>query len=756
MQTVSSAFQSAIIAPERRVKAKVVIDLFDNDQILATGASVTATSTLTQGPITFGASAAFDGQSDLGRPRAVAAVDGSVFPSTSLFPVPANSQAGWWAGVMSNASGVVSPTQYLTINYGAVKTFGAMSISADTTLGYPVDFTIDYSNNGTTWTNHVTVANNTQVVWLHTVSPLVNAQYLRLGITKWSLPNRYPVILEFSNGWTLDSNGALSDRIKTIEIQREAYFEDATSLPVGNYSAATCSIELGNEDGVFYQRNASSPYYGYLKPNKKIKVWFGLYVPGDGAADAEGYVWLPQGTFYTRTFQGGLSKSTVTVQAWDRVKRLSEISWDGSEILAGYTISGLIQFLCQQPSAALSTTDYVVGTNSGNTTTDVLDYAYFEAKPFWDHLAALAEAEAGFLYFDENNVLQFKNRYFFSSTRLSQAHTSGVTVLNVNYSGGVAAGSTIYIMDDSHTDSYTVSSANLVANTITLTGATVRAYPVGSYVSNRAPVITLTDSNTITDLSDEYQLEKMRNKVEIKSSPLTLAINQNGSLVGDEVIFKKDTTQTNQEPFTINAGQTTTLKINFDKVPVLADFTHTATISVLVYGLAGDPATYLDPAYITKSWVDASGNARTNPYAWGGYLKLTNTDSNNRVFVQILVSGYAMERHGGIVGTAKDDILITQYGEKVFSLDNPYVIRSTHAQALANHLMQTWKDPTAPMKISMPARGLFHLQLGDRIKVIQADEGLSDAALNNHFYVVRHHMKFDGGLDSEMDCIAAN
>jgi hypothetical protein len=51
--------------------------------------------------------------------------------------------------------------------------------------------------------------------------------------------------------------------------------------------------------------------------------------------------------------------------------------------------------------------------------------------------------------------------------------------------------------------------------------------------------------------------------------------------------------------------------------------------------------------------------------------------------------------------------------------------------------------------------GLFHHQLGDRIKINDSELGYSDANLNNHFFITRIELDFDGGLGGRYSLLPA-
>ena len=88
------------------------------------------------------------------------------------------------------------------------------------------------------------------------------------------------------------------------------------------------------------------------------------------------------------------------------------------------TIGELVETVCQ--GAGLSPDQYLI-----DATTQVVPYAVFESKTVWEHLRKLAEAEGGFIYFDESGILRFESRAHLAGHAAEARHIDNSISLNV-------------------------------------------------------------------------------------------------------------------------------------------------------------------------------------------------------------------------------------------------------------------------------------------------------------------------------------
>jgi hypothetical protein len=297
---------------------------------------------------------------------------------------------------------------------------------------------------------------------------------------------------------------------------------------------------------------------------------------------------------------------------------------------------------------------------------------------------------------------------------------------------GLVAGDTIYLDDNTNSESVTIDSSWDGSTAVTLTSNLTNSYAANSYVYKQPVVATFQESDVIIDIDDQYVLDKARNKIEVKATPLIVPLDGLGS-PAIETVWQLD------EPITIPAGDHENIDIFFTKEPVIYNDDYDLIITV-----STDPEG--DESYITTSWQPST------PYAWGGHLRISNSHTSDVEVVGLIIDGVPLETAGGIIEKAEDTTLQATQGERSYSLESRFIQRKAHALAIANNLLRIWKDPSAPLKCK--GRGMPHLQLGDHVKVISTRQGLTNANLNNHFILTRIVLDYDGGLTGEYDLLA--
>jgi hypothetical protein len=735
MQSVSAGFLTGILADERRILQHTEITLVDNPP---NWASATCSASSTLDPILTPVTQAFNGKNY--PQRKFAWVGEDCFPAGDLYPVApdGSSEIGWWSENSGDENGNFASPEWIQVDYGANIQVEAVAVHCYKLWGYPLDPVVQYSTNGTDWTTiAVTPMNDSasSLYWsiVYLLPSLIEARYIKLTFSQWSKPNKRAKIIELEPGWTID----VSDRIKSINILKERSADDeSSSLPIGNSSANECNIEIDNTDGAFYQHNTSSPYYGYLKRNRKVRVWFAL-----GLDDEE---YLPQGVFYTVSWQGSRTSPSVKVTAWDGAKRMMETQCSTFPIYENKRISEVAQLLVEH--YGLTVGDYRIFP-----TAETIPYTWFAKNDYWSNLQALAAGETGCVYFHENGRLIFENRYHIATGRLTAQANSGATSIVVDNTFGLETGDTITVdgVDTSNVhvqEDVTIDGSWDGSLTIPLTSALTNTYKARSYVYLASdPVCEVYDESNFTiDIDDQYTLDKCRNKIEVHAKPLRVPLDGMGMPVIATVWQLSDT----DDPIIIPAGGYYDLDIEFSSQPVLSNLTY--SVEVILTGEDLDTFAELtnDPGgAIQHEWQDGG------PYAWGGKLRISTTNANDVLIVGVLLNGVVLEETGKIAGKASAESLITWQGERSYTLTSNFIQSRIHAQALADQLLLRYQDMQPALSVT--GLGLFHHQLGDRIKINDSELGYSDANLNNHFFITRIELDFDGGLGGRYSLLPA-
>ncbi len=168
----------------------------------------------------------------------------------------------------------------------------------------------------------------------------------------------------------------------------------------------------------------------------------------------------------------------------------------------------------------------------------------------------------------------------------------------------------------------------------------------------------------------------MRNNITIKATPLAPASSAENIFTLHEVV-------------TIPAGESKTLPCYFNKQPCVevAD------------------ASFEGGAHITKT--------AEVKYSYGSFITFANSGDSDETVTVLTIEGKPLLAEGSMVAVAKDDNLITLYGESAYTIENEFIQKLDYAQELADDLLDEMKLPDA--EIEFEIIGMPWLQLGDII-----------------------------------------
>lgn len=393
MYPVSQAFQDHMRADLRRVLARVTIDYTspDLDQSLAVTASEAA-------------NVSYPAQTADGVAQAThrwASLDGSwVLDGTyRLAPGPADLsryQFGWWGSQLAGQDGAfVEPHPTLTITHIPRPVHTLRVVGDSARQEWPVDFRIDlYGPDGALLYSE-TVTGNAAVEWSKTLpSPVLDVAKQVLTITRWSHPGRQAKVLEF---FTSIQETYLSGDIVEIRLLEEREASQG-SLPVGNISANEITIRLANEGGKFDPTNTQSPLANLLKPNRRIRAWFGIRDDQTGQEE-----WVPLGTFWAINWDSPDDALEATVVARDRLELLRKSTYRSSQVQQNVSLYALAEQVLRD--AGLHPWEYVIDPALQQI---VVPWAWLQPMSHREALRIIAEAALAVVYADRDGVVRIE------------------------------------------------------------------------------------------------------------------------------------------------------------------------------------------------------------------------------------------------------------------------------------------------------------------------------------------------------------
>lgn len=387
MLSVSADFKTAAVAAARQVAKRVKIWLVDNNSQAGT---ITVTADELDATL-FPKAALINGRTTAAKKWALARDD--CFPADDLYPIDTGYEGGWFDDTLSDANGDLAVPLEIVLQYGVALGGPHLEWWGDAWLGYPVDFEWFYWNSVTSaWVSVASVTGNTATSYSMSGSTITQTwSKFKLKITKISRANSHANLIEVQVSQMAD----ISSYIKSLEILKERYYNKQGTIPVGNAAASELVMVLNNLGLLFDPRGSGGTFAGNILPNRKVTVELGFVLPG-GTTE-----YCAAGVYYTKSWTtdwGGMT----TVRAYDGTKKLLRKKYAGA-VQEGKTVGELVETVCQ--ASGLSPDQYLI-----DATTQVIPYAVFESKTVWEHLRKLAEAEGGFIYFDESGILRFENR----------------------------------------------------------------------------------------------------------------------------------------------------------------------------------------------------------------------------------------------------------------------------------------------------------------------------------------------------------
>lgn len=226
----------------------------------------------------------------------------------------------------------------------------------------------------------------------------------------------------------------------------------------------------------------------------------------------------------------------------------------------------------------------------------------------------------------------------------------------------------------------------------------VRIETLGSVPSE--PVLEITDNDYFPPLQAPSRQDQVANEIVVTTQPLKPADTP-------EEVYRSTT------PISVPAGQTVTVKAKYNQPPVIES---TASLDNPPAGVSITSVTY---------------------YAWGAEVTIQNTSGSN-ADVTLVITGKPLSVQGGEQVIVRDEASIIENGVLRYEFPvNPLVQTLAQAQAIANALLASAKDPRRDIEVEW--MGNPALELGDRVTVVGQD-----------VYVIRQEIDWAGALSARL------
>lgn len=300
-------------------------------------------------------------------------LDGSYHP----LPGDQSSSVGWWGTQLSDANGYLTNPPVITVAF-SVRTLAALKLVGDSQLDcYATDFTYKVydASDVELYTHEVT--NNTLVDWNTSIVPVVGAAKLTLTVLRLNKPG---VTAKLTEMYTAVVQTYDAEMLESISLLEEIGYNTG-SLPIGNISSNEIDITISNADRRFDLNNASSRLRGFVKRNRRIRVWMGAYVGND-------IEWVPMGTFWSTSWDISKDSLVATVTGRDRLELLRQTDFTISIVYDNYTLYDLFEIILQD--AGLLSEEYELDATLSSVVIPHAWFAKMSHREALQHLAGCA------------------------------------------------------------------------------------------------------------------------------------------------------------------------------------------------------------------------------------------------------------------------------------------------------------------------------------------------------------------------------
>ncbi len=678
--------------------------------------------------------------------------------SDSPFFLRSGAEYGWMGDTRSNALGQVAeewqvvftePVDVMTITiYGATYSFLESGF-------------IYYRDTLGVWILAETIIANTELSIMHDFGALTTITGVKVVFVVINKPDMFACLVEVDIGFEDD----VSADIVNMQIKKESEYEKGT-IDIGNISANRLTFTLDNTSQR-YNSGGASELSNLLKANKKVEAYVGVDVAGT-------VEFIKQGTFFIRDIDPSPGM-TVDFDCLDRMGLMNEVDFETSAVKTSKRIDELVVEVVED--FGITSDKYVIDTTVGTidfTFFEKRKYAFHVkqltigegGRAFFDEndnfifrnrslsfsgtitanewnstygpkeapndgvdtestlkpliLSSIVAPATGSLRLSEDPYFLRPAQYgwlgdtrsdtpfgAFASSQVWQIvynktlSAESITVTGASWSfpsnfdlyyrddGGIWILANAYLGNLLTEVTFTFGATTVITgikveiNTIrevTLAGTTLATDMFACLIEVSPSVVekAYTDANLVfLTPRRPYIARKMKNRVVIKAKPL--------DETDEKIIYQLESA------VTIRAGETKT-------IPCWFFFS---------------PSKDIQNAVITKH-ADITLDTEAQ-YNYATFLTFTNANAANQEVTAIEIDGKPLVEKGIVLADEKDDDLITEFQEKLLTVENPFIQDYDFARSLAEDLLTRFKNPEA--EIVFQAKSMPWLQLGDIITV---------------------------------------
>lgn len=325
-----------------------------------------------------------------------------------------------------------------------------------------------------------------------------------------------PFVDIYFNETPTSFEGTMIDTMSILEeLKADSY------SPLGSISSNELYLSLANINRQLSPSSTSSPYYGKMTPNVKIKPYLRCY-----RNDTE-YFNVALGTFFSDDWQDNTDSTVINVTAYDRLYFLKSKDFAGTRIMGNVSYATLFEVLFE--SVGLTETEYNIDPALSSI---IVTNAWIPKGSFASASQFLSEGSISFVFVDRYNIINVQ-RINKDRPKMATVHDNNQvikmsipTAYNSTYSKLSVPITNTRLSAD--TEILNMGNINCANGTTTLSNCTFNKTPVGMItdvivVSRNVSVEyydATTDSITIV-LNNTGQAENI--SIIVKGIPLDLS-----------------------------------------------------------------------------------------------------------------------------------------------------------------------------------------------------------------------------------------
>ena len=214
---------------------------------------------------------------------------------------------------------------------------------------------------------------------------------LTLTITEWSHGDSQAKIAEFFSAYFEEYYG---DDLISIKVLEETEPDSAT-IPMGNISSNEITVRFNNINRKFDPGNPTSPLYGMLTRNRRIRAWLGVQV-----SELYPVEYYPLGTFWSQDWSAPEGEGWAETTGWDKLESLRTSQYSTSAVYENLSLGAMAARVFEAGSVTID--QYSIHEDLYDI---IIPYAWTDNISCREALSRIAAAASGRVYCDRDGLV---------------------------------------------------------------------------------------------------------------------------------------------------------------------------------------------------------------------------------------------------------------------------------------------------------------------------------------------------------------